>query len=168
MNYQKIADLVSDILGIEIRSNTRRRAYAEARAIYYHICRKHYGASFYDISNVVGKHHATIIHGIEMFNNLYGSDKLFTSKADTVRDAISKASMTSDNDSSEVDELLIENKIMKIKINELTLRAETLEREFDRINRLSSIIDRLQYQIPRGKEMEAEKQINRFLNGVRF
>jgi hypothetical protein len=58
--------------------------------------------------------------------------------------------------------------MFKIQIKELTLRAESLEREFDSMSRLAPMVDRLKQKIPRGKELEAEKQFNRFLNGIRF
>lgn len=168
MNYQKIADLVSDILGVQIRAKTRMRAHTEARAIYYHICRTNYGASFYEISSVIGKDHSTVLNGIKMFNDIYGRDKAFTEKANMVKEMITNAAIAKEIDSSENDELLIENKILKIRINELTLRAESLEREFDSMSRIASIVDRLKQKIPHGKELEAEKQLNRFLNGIRF
>lgn len=168
MNYKKIADLVGEILGVQLSAKTRRRAHAEARAIYYELCRTNYGASFYEVSSVVGRDHSTAVHGVKMFNNLYGVDKGFTDKANMVREIITNAAIANDNDSSEKDELLLENKILKIRINELTLRAESLEREFDSMSRIASMVDRLKQKIPQGKELEAEKQLNRFLNGIRF
>lgn len=168
MNYKKIAELVGDILGVQLSAKTRMRSYAEARAIYYHICRANYGASFYEISSVVDRDHSTAVHGIKMFNNLYGRDKVFTKKADLVMEAMLNAAIVTEDDSSEIDELLIENKILKTRIKELTLRAESLEREFDSMSRLATMVDRLKQKIPQGKELEAEKQLNRFLNGIRF
>lgn len=164
----RTADAVGEALGIDIRSRTRMIDYVEARAIYYNICRNRYDFSFFRIGREVGRDHASVMHGLKVYENLMATDGRFRNKAYIVEQYVISGEVLPNEEHIPCDELVSENKRLKIQINELTLRAESLEREFDSVSRLASMVDRLKQKIPRGKELEAEKQLNRFLNGIRF
>ena len=166
--YTETIELINESLSIDISRETRKREYVEGRYIYYHICRKKYGSTFEQIGRSIGKNHATVMHGIEIFNNLIASSRDFREKVGEVELCVLGGDISLDNDSYDIDELISENKKLKTEINKLTLKTETLEHEVDKVYRFKSIMERLQYQVPRGKELEVEKQINRFLNGLRL
>lgn len=164
----RTADAVGEALGIDIRSRTRKIEYVEGRAIYYNICRNRYNFTLFRIGREVGRDHASVAHGINVYQNLMETDSRFKNKSNLVENYVIAGELIPNEEHTPCDELVSENKRLKIQIKELTLRAGNLEREFESINRIAPIVDRLKYKIPRGKEAEAEKQINRFLNGLRL
>jgi hypothetical protein len=164
----RTADAVGESLGIDIRSRTRMIDYVEARAIYYNLCRNRYDFTLFRIGREVDRDHASVAHGLKLYDNLMATDARFRNKARLVEQYVIGGEITQSDPRISYYELLSENKMFKIQINELTLRAESLEREFDSMSRLAPMVDRLKQKIPRGKELEAEKQFNRFLNGIRF
>jgi hypothetical protein len=164
----RTADAVGESLGIDIRSRTRMIDYVEARAIYYNLCRNRYDFTLFRIGREVDRDHASVAHGLKLYDNLMATDARFRNKARLVEQYVIGCEITQSDPRISYYELLSENKMFKIQINELTLRAESLEREFDSMSRLAPMVDRLKQKIPRGKELEAEKQFNRFLNGIRF
>jgi hypothetical protein len=164
----RTADAVGESLGIDIRSRTRMIDYVEARAIYYNLCRNRYDFTLFRIGREVDRDHASVAHGLKLYDNLMATDARFRNKARLVEQYVIGGEITQSDPRISYYELLSENKMFKIQINELTLRAESLEREFDSMSRLAPMVDRLKQKIPRGKELEAEKQLNRFLNGIRF
>jgi hypothetical protein len=142
--------------------------YVEARAIYYNLCRNRYDFSLFRIGREVDRGHASVMHGLKVYDNLMATDIRFRNKATLVEQYVIGGEVMPNEEHTPCDELVSENKRLKIQINELTLRAESLEREFDSMSRLAAMVDRLKHKIPHGKELEAEKQLNRFLNGIRF
>jgi predicted RNase H-like nuclease (RuvC/YqgF family) len=162
------ADAVGEALGIDIRSRTRMIDYVEARAIYYNLCRNRYDFTLFRIGREVDRDHASVMHGLKIYENLMATDGRFRNKARLVEQYVISGEVVPNEEHTPCDELVSENKRLKIQIKELTLRAESLEREFDSMSRLATMVDRLKQKIPRGKELEAEKQLNRFLNGIRF
>jgi hypothetical protein len=164
----RTADAVGESLGIDIRSRTRMIDYVEARAIYYNLCRNRYDFTLFRIGREVDRDHASVAHGLKLYDNLMATDARFRNKARLVEQYVIGCEITQSDPRISYYELLSENKMFKIQINELTLRAESLEREFDSMSRLAPMVDRLKQKIPHGKELEAEKQLNRFLNGIRF
>ena len=164
----RTADAVGEALGLNIRANTRLIEYIQARAIYYNICRTRYDFTLVSIGKEVGRDHASVMHGLRVYDNWIETDSASREKATMVEEYVLGGEITQSDPRISYYELLSENKMFKIQINELTLRAESLEREFDSMSRLATMVDRLKQKIPRGKELEAEKQFNRFLNGIRF
>ena len=164
----RTADAVGEALGINIRSSTRLAQYVEARAIYYNICRNRYNFTLIQIADEVYRDTASVVHGLKSYKNWTATDARFRNKSRIVEAYVIGAEILSNKEHISCDELLSENKKLKIEINELTLRAESLEREFDSMRRIAPMVDRLQQKIPQGKELEAEKQLNRFLNGLRL
>lgn len=164
----RTADAVGEALGINIRSSTRLAQYVEARAIYYNICRNRYNFTLIQIADEVCRDTATVVHGLKSYENWTATDARFRNKAAIVEQYVIASEVLPNEEHTPCDELVSENKRLKIQIKELTLRAESLEREFDSMSRLATMVDRLKQKIPQGKELEAEKQLNRFLNGIRF
>lgn len=59
---------ITEALNIDISKKTRKREYAEARALYYVLCRKYTIYSLKKIGEEVNRDHASVIHGI---NNIF-------------------------------------------------------------------------------------------------
>ena len=65
MTKEQIKKLVIENTGIDIDNPVRKRAFVEARAIYYKLLREYTLLSLVEIGDYVKKNHATVIHGIK-------------------------------------------------------------------------------------------------------
>ena len=61
---EKIIDYTNIVFKLDIRNQTRKREYVEARAFYYELARKITIHSLAEIGKPLGKDHATVIHGL--------------------------------------------------------------------------------------------------------
>lgn len=166
--YEEIAELISEALGVDIKQKTRIRQCVEGRFIYYNIARNFFDGTLEHIGAVVNRNHSTVVHGLEMFDVLISSDKNFKFKYNFITHLLFDAVEFPKKDITAYYKLTKENEDLKIQIKELTLKAKQFEVNNDEPKRFKSIIERLECQVPHGKELEAEKQLNRFLNGIRF
>lgn len=69
MELEQIKDIVKEVTQIDIDQNTRRREIVEARSIYFHLCKNNTNNSLTEIGRSVGKHHATVLHGINQLKD---------------------------------------------------------------------------------------------------
>ena len=59
---------VSKELGLNLSKNTRNRSYVYGRAIYFKLCKEFSHATLYEIGKSVGREHASVIHGLNVFD----------------------------------------------------------------------------------------------------
>ena len=75
-HLMEILDIyTTDVLGVNIRRNTRKRDYVEARAVFYRLCKDVAKATTPEIGFYIEKDHATIVHGLGLFNDVLWNDK---------------------------------------------------------------------------------------------
>ena len=79
-----VKKVIQDYLNVDISNPKRQRGVVEARAMYYKICREHLGLKFREIAESVNKHHASVIHGIKLLNDLIDTDKKIKQDFDIV------------------------------------------------------------------------------------
>jgi len=77
MTKTQILKTVKDKTGLNLKNPTRKREYAEARYIYFYLCREYAtdGKSLEKIGSTVNKDHSTVLHGLR-----YCKDQLDVSK----------------------------------------------------------------------------------------
>ena len=68
LTLYQIKLLVSKDLKLNIKKNVRTRKYVYARAIYFKLCKEFTHASLVEIGESVNKEHATVIHGLRVFD----------------------------------------------------------------------------------------------------
>ena len=68
MKLQKIKELVENNTNISIVTKNRKREIVYARSIYYKLCKEHTRESLSTIGKTVKRDHATVLHGIKVFN----------------------------------------------------------------------------------------------------
>lgn len=74
MNTLKVLrEEVNRKTGLDITKSTRERPYAYSRFLYYKLAKELTPAGFSDIAKSVGVTHATVIHGINAFDNFFPS-----------------------------------------------------------------------------------------------
>ena len=70
MNITIIKDSVQYYFNIFLDTKSRRTEYVYARCIYYKLCKEFTTASLHKIGNQVNRNHATVIHGLKVFDNV--------------------------------------------------------------------------------------------------
>jgi hypothetical protein len=75
-----IKRLIYEQFNIDIDRKTRVRPVVESRFMYYKILREHLNFSLNEIAATVDYDHATVLHGLRQFENLYKYDAIFRDK----------------------------------------------------------------------------------------
>lgn len=68
MKIQEIKELVENNTNIKLEMRNRKREVVYARSIYYKLCKEHTRESLSTIGKTVRRDHATVLHGIKVFN----------------------------------------------------------------------------------------------------
>jgi len=74
MNKEMIKEIVDNYFELDLKRNTRKRNYVEARAVFYKLCREFTKLSLEQIGQQVNKDHASVLHGIKSLNNWIEQD----------------------------------------------------------------------------------------------
>ena len=61
---------INRALGIDITQKNRKRLYVYARFIFFHKVKKNTNLNLVDIGNLIGKDHASVIHGLKEYEKL--------------------------------------------------------------------------------------------------
>lgn len=69
MTIDKIRELVEHETGYDLTNTKRTTEYVYMRAMYYKLCREYTLHSLNTIGKSVGKNHATVLHGLKLFDN---------------------------------------------------------------------------------------------------
>ena len=88
---EHICRLIADHSGIhkeQIMQKTRKREYVLARQMIYAILRNHYNLSLKHIGRMISKDHSTVIHGLDMHEKDYETDRLYKKTFDYVENKI--------------------------------------------------------------------------------
>ena len=97
MTIDKIKELVEQETGYDLTDTKRTTEFVYTRAMYYKLCREYTLHSLNVIGKSVGKNHATVLHGLKLFDNwidkheknyaeVYGKlDKIIASKLNRQR-----------------------------------------------------------------------------------
>ena len=70
MKPQEIKKLVEQETNNSLNTKTRKRDIVYTRAVYFKLCRIHTQQPLSNIGRPVGRDHATVLHGIRLFDNV--------------------------------------------------------------------------------------------------
>jgi len=70
MTLQEIKTLVEQETNNTLSTKTRKRDIVYTRAVYFKLCRVHTQQPLSDIGKPVGRDHATVLHGLKLFDNV--------------------------------------------------------------------------------------------------
>jgi hypothetical protein len=70
LDVQEIKIKVQQLAKLKLTRNTRLRRYVYARAIYFKLCKEFTHSTLVEIGNSVGRDHASVLHGLKVFNVL--------------------------------------------------------------------------------------------------
>ena len=74
MNKETIKKLVEQYYELDITSQTRKRKYVEARAMYYRLVRDNTRLSLECIGKTVSRDHASVLHGVNTLSDWVETD----------------------------------------------------------------------------------------------
>lgn len=74
MNKETIRKLVEQYYELDITSQTRKRKYVEARAMYYKLVRDNTRLSLEAIGKTVSRDHASVLHGVNTLSDWVETD----------------------------------------------------------------------------------------------
>jgi|TARA_R100000482_G_scaffold124922_1_gene79929 hypothetical protein len=69
MDIKNIKKIVEEETGYDLLNKSRKQELVYARAMYYKLCREYSLNSLQTIARSVNKNHATVLHGIKLFDN---------------------------------------------------------------------------------------------------
>ncbi len=70
LDIRDIKTKVQQSARLKLTRNTRLRRYVYARAIYFKLCKEFTHSTLVEIGKSVGRDHASVIHGLKVFNIL--------------------------------------------------------------------------------------------------
>jgi DNA-binding transcriptional MerR regulator len=70
----KILNTIQKVTGVDLTTKTRKYEFIEARMIYYKLLRDR-GYSLQEIGDTLDKNHATVLHAINVFEDIIEYDK---------------------------------------------------------------------------------------------
>ena len=91
MNHEMIKEIVEDFYKLKIDSNTRRRKYVEARAIYYKLLRDNSRMSLEAIGKTMNRNHATALYSLKNIEDWLEYDEQLKQDYETLNKRVEHA-----------------------------------------------------------------------------
>ena len=70
MTPEEIRKIVEVRLQLDLSSKSRKRELVYGRAVYFKLCKDLTRVSLHSIGKIVGRDHATVLHGLNLFDNV--------------------------------------------------------------------------------------------------
>lgn len=162
-----IIDLVNQETGLDIFRETRRREYVDARTFAVKLLRSELGITTVHIGKLFNKNHATIIHGLKLFDDLYETDNDFKTTYQRIyqKFKLQEPVPVLDEADEKIKKLqnLYDNKIKVLNLENSQLKSLKYQNESHPYNDIREMIySRLD---PKYKK-EFKKVVNTMLNGI--
>ena len=130
-----IKRIVENKFQVNIDMVTRVRSHVYARYIFYRLCKDFTFCSLNQIAEVVNKNHATVMHGLQQFENLkFTNDREYLDPYHELREELTKklSTATSKDQYFTIDDLIEQNIYLNEKCDNLkTFIKNALLKEYD-------------------------------------
>ncbi len=96
--FEAIKNQIAEINNVDVDnllSKTRKHELVRVRCMAYNILYYKYGASLSQIGRIFGRHHATIIHGLETHRSLLATDETYVSEYGHTESLVQNGQQTS-------------------------------------------------------------------------
>jgi hypothetical protein len=155
LDYIKMC--VESVCYCKIHTNTRKRSNVEARVIFSKILRE-MKTPLETIGSYLNKHHTTIIHLLNLANDLIETDEKFKEKYIVARNLANRGEQIN---YTEEETLSYREQISSLKciIDELNLERKHTVKFNNKYDRIGSIIELIETNTPEGHEKLIEAQI---------
>jgi len=170
-----IIDTIQSKTNLDLNKNTRERVYVLGRAIYYRLAKDYTFRSLKDIGSKFGKDHATVLHGLKVFEGvkIYDKDlyKIYEDfhnryPVELVNQKDEEVMMT-EREKSIVDKFTEMIDLIKVKdeeIRRLNIEVDLMSHNGD--DKRSNIV-KLASQVPEEKLQIFEERISAMVNMIR-
>ena len=170
-----IIDTIQSKTNLDLNKNTRERVYVLGRAIYYRLAKDYTFRSLKDIGSKFGKDHATVLHGLKVFEGvkIYDKDlyKIYEDfhnryPVELVNQKDEQVMMT-DREKSIVDKFTDMIDLIKVKdeeIRRLNIEVDLMRHNGD--DKRSNIV-KLASQVPEEQLQIFEERISAMVNMIR-
>lgn len=116
---KEIRNIVEQECNLHLTAKTRKQEYVYARAVYYKLCREITNNSYDDIGKTLNKDHATVLHGVRIFDTFLMQKALFKYELSIYNKVMEVYTDESDKNPSTL--------IEKVKAEKLRLQKEKQE-----------------------------------------
>lgn len=131
----ELIEIVSKEFNVDIRSKSRRREIADARAVFYKILYDNeYSLTL--IGEILDKHHATVINGLKVYNSVLKRSKYYLSGYEKCKREFEEFCLVLLN-SIEEEETLSTEDLLRKQIQMLKEQVHALKSEISFLNSLN-------------------------------
>lgn len=161
-----LSDIINETFNINISSQSRRREHVQGRMIYYKILRDlGYGLSY--IAKSVNKNHATVIHGLKQFQDLWDVDPEVRFEYHLIRDLFFGFEIHNTEDVLKKSAVFNHVKDLEKQNKSLTLEVLALKDSLKKVDKYKDIIYLLsQRSLNNEQLLSTKKKLNAYLNGI--
>jgi uncharacterized protein YozE (UPF0346 family) len=106
LQLDAVVKTINAVTGADVTAKDRHRDNVDARLIFYKVARDIFNISYTKIGTYLGKHHATVLHGLKQFDNIYDQDKGLRNCYEAVINLL---------DQTDLDEYIVESKDLVVK-----------------------------------------------------
>jgi len=162
----RLIGIVSSVTGVDITESTRKRPVVDGRSIFYKIYRDMEGWSFSDIGAMLGKDHATVIHGINAIESIMLHDKRIKSMYERCR-SLYFGELSNDEILTK-HELIEKVSQLDGRILDLNAYIADMEKELKHFkgDPMSELYHVVRLHTPSAKIEDAKKKVRAVLNGL--
>lgn len=167
-NIDFILSVIKAETGLDVLNPTRKREYVDARAIASALLSRNLNMTLNQIGKVFNKNHATVLHSLKLFDNLYETDARFKEKFHKIKGIYCGKVPVKEPIDLKDEHIKKIQKLYDNKIKVLTLENNKLKcvnskyQEHPYADIVEMIYDRLK---PNYKD-EFKRKVNSILNGI--
>jgi len=164
---QTLTNIIEEYLSVNLLDPTRKQENVTGRMIYYKILREHkYG--YQAIARTLGKNHATVIHAIKTFNDLYPLDKEMRKAYEVIKEIFYDANGSHPLQMTTRTELIEQVINLEKQNNSLFLSNQELKNSLKNYQRYDDIIQLIEERVATPETRDyIYKKLNHILNGIR-
>ncbi|QDP55649.1 MAG: hypothetical protein Tp156SUR1554471_26 [Prokaryotic dsDNA virus sp.] len=70
MKIEHIKDLIEEKTKLKLQTDSRLQHLVYTRAVLFTLCKKYTTSTLYEIGKLVGRDHASVLHGIKLYNQV--------------------------------------------------------------------------------------------------
>lgn len=137
----KIAEIVGQRMGLNLYKNNRKHKVIIARSLYYSLSKELTNKSLEKIGAELKKDHATVIHGLKMYENTYSlenNDLLLL--RDQIKTIIIDYNFNHNEfDGEQIKDLKAELSKIKYKLKSSSKLVKSLNKKIEKVNEINNI-----------------------------
>lgn len=164
-----ICDAVAVVTKADPMAVNRERANVDARRIAYKICRDVLNLTYIRIAKYFNNNHATVLHGLKHFDDLFDTDKEFRKNYNTVMQVIGSLEF-SDNPIVDPHNIIVDYVNLQTDHVDITQKYEMLLRSLH--NKVTEKLDEMLHPICNDvlhdiiKDENCSKHLKKTLHGI--